>query len=112
MPKGSMCYFLNTLWHGGGANKSKEKRRAMTVQYCQPWIRPNENLMVAVGWDKLDEVPKKVLELCGYTTHQFAGYVDGRSPRAGVEMRKKRLLETARKEWEREAREKSTQAKL
>ncbi|KAH7350610.1 hypothetical protein BKA65DRAFT_498668 [Rhexocercosporidium sp. MPI-PUGE-AT-0058] len=93
MPAGSMVYFLNTVWHSGGANTSKSFRRSMTVQYCQPWIRTYENFTVAQGWEDLDVVPKRLLQLMGFSTHDFMGYVDGRSPRAGVEMRKKRLLE-------------------
>lgn len=93
MPAGSMCYFLNTLWHSGGANKTDKPRRSMTVQYCQPWIRTFENFTVAMGWEDLDQVPKKLLALMGFSTHDFMGYVDGRSPRAGVEMRKQRLIE-------------------
>ncbi|CRK09354.1 hypothetical protein BN1723_009052 [Verticillium longisporum] len=42
MPKGSIVYFIGTLWHGGGCNTSDSDRRALTVQYCQPWIRTIE----------------------------------------------------------------------
>jgi len=100
MPAGSMVYFLNTLWHSGGANTSQKPRRSLTVQYCQPWIRPYENFTVAMGWEDLDQVPHKLMRLMGFSTHDFMGYVDGRSPRAGVEMRKKRLIEWALKERE------------
>ncbi|CZS92069.1 uncharacterized protein RCO7_00692 [Rhynchosporium graminicola] len=93
MPAGSMVYFLNTLWHSGGANTSSASRRSMTIQYCQPWIRTYENFTVAQGWEDLDVLPKRLLQLMGFSTHDFMGYVDGRSPRAGVEMRRKRLLE-------------------
>lgn len=102
MPAGSMVYFLNTVWHSGGANTSSQRRRSLTVQYCQPWIRPYENMTVAMGWEKIDQVPKKLLQLMGYSTHHFMGYVDGRSPRAGMEMRKQRLIEWALKEKEKE----------
>jgi ectoine hydroxylase-related dioxygenase (phytanoyl-CoA dioxygenase family) len=97
MPAGSMVYFLNTVWHSGGANTSSSPRRSMTIQYCQPWIRPYENYTVAMGWedDRFEQVPKRLLQLMGYSTHDFMGYVDGRSPRAGMEMRKKRLIEWA-----------------
>ena len=98
MPAGSMIYFLNTVWHSGGANKTDKPRRSLTVQYCQPWIRTYENMTVAMGWEDLDKVPKKLLSLMGFSTHDFMGYVDGRSPRAGVEMRKQRLIEWALKE--------------
>ncbi|KAE8453888.1 hypothetical protein EG329_007664 [Mollisiaceae sp. DMI_Dod_QoI] len=100
MPAGSMVYFLNTLWHSGGANTSQKPRRSLTVQYCQPWIRPYENFTVAMGWEDLDQVPHNLMRLMGFSTHDFMGYVDGRSPRAGVEMRKKRLIEWALKERE------------
>lgn len=95
MPAGSMVYFLNTLWHSGGANVDHTPRRSLTVQYCQPWIRTYENFLVAQGWEDIDQVPKRLLQLMGFSTHEFMGYVDGRSPRAGVEMRKKRLIDWA-----------------
>lgn len=102
MPAGSMVYFLNTLWHSGGANRSLEPRRSLTIQYCQPWIRTYENMTVSTGWEDLDLVPKRLLQLMGFSTHHFMGYVDGRAPRTGVEMRKKRLIEWALKEKEKE----------
>jgi ectoine hydroxylase-related dioxygenase (phytanoyl-CoA dioxygenase family) len=98
MPAGSVVYFFNTLWHSGGANVSKKPTRSLTVQYCQPWIRSSENMTVAMGWEDLDQLPKKLISLLGFSTHDFMGYIDGRSPRAGVEMRKKRLIEWALKE--------------
>ena len=96
MPAGSMIYFLNTVWHGGGANISNKRRRSLTIQYCQPWIRPIENMIVAMGWENLDAAPKKLLKLLGFSTNHFMGYVDGRAPRTGVEMRKQRLIEWAK----------------
>jgi len=102
MPAGSVVYFLNTLWHSGGANTSNTQRRSLTVQYCQPWMRTNENMTIAMGWEDLDQVPKKLLQLMGFSTHDFMGYVDGRAPRTGVEMRKKRLIEWALNEREKE----------
>jgi ectoine hydroxylase-related dioxygenase (phytanoyl-CoA dioxygenase family) len=102
MPAGSMVYFLNTLWHSGGANKTSQPRRSLTVQYCQPWIRPIENMIVAVGWEDLDAIPKRLLTLLGFSLNEFMGYVDGRAPRTGVEMRKKRLVEWAIKQKEQE----------
>ncbi|KAH6675555.1 hypothetical protein B0J14DRAFT_561269 [Halenospora varia] len=110
MPPGSCVYFLNTVWHSGGANTSNGSRRSMTIQYCQPWIRTFENMTVAMGWEDLDQVPKRLLQLMGFSTHDFMGYVDGRAPRTGVEMRKKRLIE-----WgitEREKEEKLKKSKL
>lgn len=113
MPAGSMIYFLNTLWHSGGANTSNQTRRSLTVQYCQPWIRQYENFLVAQGWEDLESVPKRLLSLMGFSTHEFMGYVDGRSPRAGVEMRKRRLIEWAlEKEGKKEEKDIKSGSKL
>ncbi|PQE05827.1 phytanoyl- dioxygenase family protein [Rutstroemia sp. NJR-2017a BVV2] len=102
MPAGSMVYFLNTLWHSGGANTTDKPRRSIAIQYCQPWARPFENMTIAMGWEDLDKVPEPMLKLMGFSMHDFMGYVDGRSPRAVVEMRKKRLIEWALKEKEKQ----------
>jgi ectoine hydroxylase-related dioxygenase (phytanoyl-CoA dioxygenase family) len=102
MPAGSVVYFLNTLWHSGDANISNKQRRSLTVQYYQPFTRTFENIPIAMGWEDLDQVPKRLLQLMGFSTHDFMGYVDGRAPRTGVEMRKKRLIEWALIEREKE----------
>ncbi|RFU32323.1 hypothetical protein B7463_g4024, partial [Scytalidium lignicola] len=106
MPAGSMVYFLNTVWHSGGANTTAKPRRSLIIQYCQPWVRPYENMTIAQSWNDLDKLPKKLLSLLGFSTHDFMGHVDGRSPRAGVEMRKKKLIEMALKENDNNANEK------
>ncbi|KAL6895079.1 PhyH domain-containing protein [Trichoderma evansii] len=90
MPAGSIIYFLSTLWHGGGANVSDKPRLALTAQYCQPWIRPMENMILAVDWEKLDEIPERLVGMLGYKVGSpFIGFVDGHSPRAAV----KKLME-------------------
>lgn len=82
MPKGSVVYFLGTLWHGGGQNKSDKERRALTVQYCQPWMRPLENQFLAVDFSKLPDIPSQVVDMMGYQVGApFIGYVNGNSPR-------------------------------
>jgi ectoine hydroxylase-related dioxygenase (phytanoyl-CoA dioxygenase family) len=78
MPSGSVVYFLNTLYHSGGENINGGQRRSLTVQYCQPWIRPYENFTVSTGWEALEGIPKRLLALMGFSTHEFMGYVDGR----------------------------------
>jgi ectoine hydroxylase-related dioxygenase (phytanoyl-CoA dioxygenase family) len=81
MPRGSIVYFLGTLWHGGGQNRSAHERRALTVQYCQPWVRPIENQTLAVDFEKLPEIPKQIVDMLGYQVCKpFIGFADGRSP--------------------------------
>ncbi len=49
MPAGSVVVFLGTLWHRGGANRSDRSRLAITPQYCEPWARQQEQMVLAVG---------------------------------------------------------------
>lgn len=105
MPAGSILYFVSLLWHGGGANRSDKSRLALTAQYCQPWIRPMENLILAVDWEKLDEMPPRLVDMLGYKVgNPFLGFVDGKSPRWAVA----RLL----KKYRGEKKEEKEKAKL
>ena len=84
---GSLVYFLGTLWHGGGQNVSDKERCALTVQYCQPWVRQLETQILAVSWDKLDAIPPEIVDMMGYKVGvPFVGYVDGVSPRRAVQV--------------------------
>lgn len=96
MPAGSIMYFLSTLWHGGGRNTSDGDRLALTVQYCQPWIRQLENQMLAVDFEKLEEMPPRLVDLLGYKVGApFIGHVDGNSPRTAVSRIMARLRKKA-----------------
>lgn len=99
MPEGSVVYFLGTLWHGGGNNKTDKPRLALTVQYCMSWARPFENQILAVDWDKLDDIPPRIVEMMGYKVGlPFIGYADGRSPRTRVSQLAGRLRPEVRTE--------------
>lgn len=99
MPKGSVVYFLGTLWHGGGKNTSDKERRALTVQYCQPWVRQLENQFLAVDFEKLKEIPSRLVDMMGYQVGApFVGYADGISPRKAVERHLDRWKENKNKQ--------------
>jgi len=65
-PAGSIVYFLGTTYHSGGPNRSDKPRHALTIQYCQPYIRLLEDLMLSVDPRKLDQIPEKVVDMMGY----------------------------------------------
>ena len=80
MPAGSVVVFSGTLWHRGGANRSKGPRLCVSPQYCQPWGRQQENMMLAVGTRALDYSPR-IRAMLGYSIHPpFMGMVDGMHP--------------------------------
>jgi ectoine hydroxylase-related dioxygenase (phytanoyl-CoA dioxygenase family) len=80
MPAGSVVIFLGTLWHRGGANRTDRPRLGITPQYCEPWARQQENMILAVG-PAAAAMPLRLQELLGYSIHPpFMGHVDGRHP--------------------------------
>ena len=83
MPAGSVAIFPGTLFHRSGANVSQTRRLGMTIQYCQPWLRQLENMMLGVPPELAARYSKRIQELCGYSLIEgtFVGYVDGRHPR-------------------------------
>lgn len=76
-PRGSVIYFLGTTWHSGGANRTTKPRYAATIQYCQPYIRPLENLMIGIDPRRAlsGEIPRKIVDMMGYRSAiPFIGY--------------------------------------
>lgn len=81
MPRGSVVVFLGTLWHGGGANRTAAPRLAVTAQYCAPWCRPVESLLLAVPRARVRAASPHLQRLLGYSIHPpFMGTVDGVHP--------------------------------
>jgi hypothetical protein len=91
MEPGSVAIFPGTLYHRGGANRSDGKRLGMTIQYCQPWLRQLENLMLGVPPELAARYSQRIQELVGYSLVHgtFVGYVDGRHPRKLIERRER-----------------------
>lgn len=82
MPAGSVVFFLGTLWHGGGANRSSADRLAVTCQYCEPWLRPQENFFLELSQETLSRIQEQLLSMVGYSIHPpFMGMVDGMHPK-------------------------------
>jgi ectoine hydroxylase-related dioxygenase (phytanoyl-CoA dioxygenase family) len=83
MPVGSVLVFSGSLYHRGGANNSDQPRLAITPQYCQPWLRQLENMVLSVPPDKARDLSPRVQALLGYSVRApgFMGYVDGVHPK-------------------------------
>jgi ectoine hydroxylase-related dioxygenase (phytanoyl-CoA dioxygenase family) len=81
MPAGSVVFFLGTLWHGAGANRSPATRMAATAQYCEPWARQQENYSLAISRDRAKLCSETIQGMLGYSMlFPFIGFVDGRDP--------------------------------
>lgn len=80
MPAGSVVVFLGTLWHRGGANRSDRPRLAITPQYCEPWARQQEQMMVSIG-PAAAQFSDRIRSMLGYSIHPpFMGHVNGMHP--------------------------------
>jgi ectoine hydroxylase-related dioxygenase (phytanoyl-CoA dioxygenase family) len=78
---------VGILWHGGGANTTTGERLAVTIQYCQPLLRPMEAFALSVSREIARTVYEDIRRMLGYSIHPpSVGAVDGLHPL--------RLLET------------------
>jgi ectoine hydroxylase-related dioxygenase (phytanoyl-CoA dioxygenase family) len=82
MSPGSAMFYLGSLWHGGGANRTGLPRLGVILEYASAWLRPQENHCLAVPRSVVRQLPERLQELLGYNIYPpFLGYVDGTHPR-------------------------------
>jgi ectoine hydroxylase-related dioxygenase (phytanoyl-CoA dioxygenase family) len=85
MPAGSCILFLGTLWHGGGENHSGASRLALTAQYCEPFLRTQENYFVSVSRETAATLSEDLQRLLGYSIHPpFMGMSNGMHPKRAL----------------------------
>jgi ectoine hydroxylase-related dioxygenase (phytanoyl-CoA dioxygenase family) len=81
MPRGSVLFYLGSVWHGGGANRTDRPRLGVILEYAASWVRPQETHLLAVPPETVRQLPERLRELLGYNIRPpFIGYVDGRHP--------------------------------
>jgi ectoine hydroxylase-related dioxygenase (phytanoyl-CoA dioxygenase family) len=81
MPKGSVLVWHGSLWHGGGANRTGERRVGIAMNYCAGWIRQQENQQLGIPLDVARRFSPRLRELCGYSVYNgLIGHIDKRSP--------------------------------
>jgi ectoine hydroxylase-related dioxygenase (phytanoyl-CoA dioxygenase family) len=81
MPAGSAIVFDAAIWHRGGANRSAGTRLAISPQYCQPYLRPQESQLLIMPPESARACTERMRSLLGYSIHPpFIGQVDGMHP--------------------------------
>ena len=81
MPQGSVVFFLGTTWHGGGENRSDKPRFAITHQYCEAYMRQQENYLLELDKQTVRALSPELQSLVGYSIYPpFMGMVDGMHP--------------------------------
>lgn len=66
MPKGSVLLLHGSLWHGGGANRSDDRRAAIALNYCAGFIRQQENQQLGIPRHIARGFSRRLSELVGY----------------------------------------------
>ena len=81
MRAGSVLLYDGALWHGGGANRSAERRLGIVSNYCAGWIRQEECQLLALPREHVASFPSRLRRLVGYSTYRgLMGHVDQRDP--------------------------------
>jgi ectoine hydroxylase-related dioxygenase (phytanoyl-CoA dioxygenase family) len=76
MAKGSVLFYVGSLYHGGGANHSTAPRRGINVGYTLSWLRQEENQYLACPPEVARTLPVELAKLIGYRRGAYAlGYV-------------------------------------
>jgi ectoine hydroxylase-related dioxygenase (phytanoyl-CoA dioxygenase family) len=82
MPKGSVLVWHGSLWHGGGANRTDERRVGIAMNYCAGYIRQQENQQLGVPASLVRTFPRRLQELVGYSVYNgLIGHIDKHDPR-------------------------------
>jgi ectoine hydroxylase-related dioxygenase (phytanoyl-CoA dioxygenase family) len=81
MPKGSVLVWHGSLWHGGGANQTDERRVGIAMNYCAGWIRQQENQQLGIPREIAAGFSPRLRQLVGYGIYTgLIGHIDKRDP--------------------------------
>ncbi len=81
MDAGSVLVWHGSLWHGGGANTTSERRVGVAMNYCAGWIRQQENQQLGIPRDIAARFSPRLRQLCGYGIYRgLIGHIDKHDP--------------------------------
>lgn len=81
MKAGSVLLFHGSVWHGGGANRTDQRRLGIACYYCAGYIRQQENQQLGIPTELLRTFPKRLKELCGFSLYKgMYGHVERTDP--------------------------------
>ncbi|MCG8590883.1 MAG: phytanoyl-CoA dioxygenase family protein [Proteobacteria bacterium] len=78
---GSVLVWHGSLWHGGGANQTQERRVGIAMNYCAGWVRQQENQQLGIPRSVARGFEPRLRQLVGYGVYRnLIGHVDKQSP--------------------------------
>jgi len=81
MPRGSVLIWHGSVWHGGGANTTSERRVGIAMNYCAGFVRQQENQQLGIPLETIQGFEPRLRQLVGFGIyHGLVGHIDKRSP--------------------------------
>jgi ectoine hydroxylase-related dioxygenase (phytanoyl-CoA dioxygenase family) len=81
MSKGSVLIWVGSLWHGGGANRTPDRRVGIAMNYCAGFVRQQENQQLGIPQEIVRRFPRRLQELVGYSIYRgLIGHIDKSHP--------------------------------
>jgi ectoine hydroxylase-related dioxygenase (phytanoyl-CoA dioxygenase family) len=81
MPRGSVLVWHGSLWHGGGANTTRERRVGIAMNYCAGFVRQQENQQLGIPLETIRQFEPRLRQLVGFGIYRgLIGHIDKRSP--------------------------------
>jgi ectoine hydroxylase-related dioxygenase (phytanoyl-CoA dioxygenase family) len=81
MARGSVLIWHGSLWHGGGANTTDERRVGIAMNYCAGYVRQQENQQLGIPRHIAAGFDERLQRLCGYGVYfGLIGHIDKRDP--------------------------------
>jgi len=65
-PAGSIVMFDSKLWHAAGVNQSASLRRALTLAFARPFVKPQLDYPRALGYERGERLSPALRQLLGY----------------------------------------------
>lgn len=81
MKRGSVLVWNGSLWHGGGANLTSQRRIGLAMNYCAGWMRQQENQQLGIPLEVARGFSSRLRKLAGFGLYKrLLGHVDKCSP--------------------------------
>jgi ectoine hydroxylase-related dioxygenase (phytanoyl-CoA dioxygenase family) len=81
MKAGGVLVWHGSLWHGGGTNRTGERRVGIAMNYCAGFVRQQENQQLGIPREIAAQFSPRLQRLCGYGVYRnLIGHIDKRDP--------------------------------
>ncbi len=83
MRKGSVLLWHGSLWHGGGENRTAERRVGLAMNYCAGYIRQQENQQLGLPLETVRRFEPRLQQLVGFGVYNMLiGHINKSSPQS------------------------------